>query len=153
MKHFTPEQIQALPLPELRLAVAERLGIECRLTEAWKSAPNSMIGEVEFDAEWSVDREWLEAGTPVQVLENGGIRELPDWASDLNTCAALKVPGYDLFIRIFTDPPDIPGVSYAIAEYFEQNLHYGVGRIFKTSGATEAEARTRAWLAAMQEEE
>jgi hypothetical protein len=159
MKHYTPEQIQQLPLPELRLAVAERLGIECRLFEAWKSSPEifSMIGEIEFNAEWSVDREWLEAGTPVQMLENGGIKELPDWASDLNACAAnFKIPGYDIMIRIFTDPPDIPDVSYVVAEYWPQSRHDKNGKeivVIKASGATEAEARTRAWLAAMQEQE
>jgi hypothetical protein len=157
VKYYTPEQIQALPLPELRLAVAERLGIECRLAETWKSSPEifSMIGEIEFNAEWSVDREWLEAGTPVQVLANGGIRELPDWASDLSEAAKLTEKMRTMFFSIFVIFHDYDtNVSVLCQKRCgHDQVVIQTAQSIDMRGATEAEARTRAWLAAMQEEE
>jgi hypothetical protein len=115
VKHYTPEQIQDLPLPELRLAVAERLHFSYH----------------------------DESGMP---------NIMPDWTSDLNACSKLtEYAGERGFLFTVANVRESPKEFRSV--FYDSNKYGGGPTAHTMRGATEAEARTRAWLAAMQEQE
>jgi hypothetical protein len=140
------DEIMALTADELRLAIANAKGWNVRLAEEWQSKEDNVlgVGVIHFVGEYCTEtRDWIYAGTPVQQLEDGDVRELPDWPANIADAWELEgeittIPEKRRYINFLIDV--CTWSEWGATDFYWALIH------------APAEQRCRAWLLWKREE-